>query len=80
MEVQCAGADEGGDAEGFRNDAPLSDAPYPSNSAHPQAPSPAQKYWVGAVCGGWGGKGRRQAGRWRGPDGAQSEGRCVCVA
>lgn len=51
MEVQCAGADEGGDAEGFRNDAPLSDAPYPLNSAHPQAPSPAQKYRVGAVCG-----------------------------
>lgn len=27
MEVQCAGADEGGDAEGLRNGAPLSDAP-----------------------------------------------------
>lgn len=51
MEVQCDGADEGGDAEGLRNGDRLATPPYPSNSAHPQAPSPAQKYWVGAVCG-----------------------------
>lgn len=50
MEVQCDGADEGGDAEGLRNGARLATPPYPSNSAHPQALSPAQKYWVGAVC------------------------------
>lgn len=51
-EMQCAGADEGGDAEGLRNGARLATPPYPSNSARPQAPSLAQKYWVGAVCGG----------------------------
>ena len=79
MEVQGAGADEGGDAEGLRDGTRLATPPYPSNCAHPQAPSPAQKYWVGAVCGGWGGKGRRQAGRWRGLDGEQSEGGVVCV-
>ena len=57
MEVQCAGADEGGDAEGLRNGPRLATHPYPSNSAHPQVPSPAQKYWVGAVSEGGGEKG-----------------------
>lgn len=52
MKVQRAGADEGSDAEGIRNGVRLATPPYPSNSARPQGPSPAQKYWVGAVCGG----------------------------
>jgi len=81
MEVQRAGPDEVVMRKAFATGPRLATPPYPSNSTHPQAPTPAQKYWVGAVCGGWGGKGASASkGGGKGLAGEHREGGVVCVA